>query len=222
MGIGLSIGLVTASILFFIGFLLFGVRTYKKKYTVSYDLRNTFPYEINYKTRFLDNIFVNVFLVLSMTSSIGYFAFFDIKNLSGVVIVILICGLLLSIINFFMFFADLKYIRFHLILLVLQSISAFGLAGSIGVFGLISFQKDNGYIVGLIVAILAIALGLFIFALMMNPKLNFRLEMVKTITPEGKETLVRPTYFVLAFTEWLFIFSLFISQLLLLILYIPF
>ena len=222
MGIGLSIGLVTASILFFIGFLLFGIQHYKKKYTVTYDLRNTFPYEINYQTRFLDNIFVNVFLVLSMVASIGYFAFFDIKNLSGVVIVILICGLLLSIINFFMFFADLKYIRFHLILLVLQAISAFGLAGSIAVLGFISFQKDNSYYLGIVVACLAAILGLFIFGAMMNPKLNFRLEMVKTITPEGKETLVRPKYFVLAFSEWLFIFSLFISQILLLILYIPF
>ena len=41
-----------------------------------------------------------------------------------------------------MFFADLKYIRFHIIIFVLQAISAFGLAGSIAVLGFISFQKD--------------------------------------------------------------------------------
>lgn len=221
MGIGLSIGLVSSSLLFFVAFLLFGIFYYKKRFSVPYDLRNTFPYEINYQTKFLDNILVNVFLILSLVSSIGFFAFFDIKNIPGVILVPMIGGILLSICIFFLFFADLKYIRFHIIILILSAISAFVLASGVALVGFHKFQNDNSDIYSLIISIIAALAGLFIFGVMMNPKLNFRLEMKKAVDVNGKEILVRPKYFVLAFSEWIFIFSIFVSELLLLLLYIP-
>ena len=84
MGIGLSIGLVSASFLFFFAFFLFGIFYYQKRFNLKYDIRNTFPYEINYQQSFLDNIFVNIFLILFAVSSIGFFVFFDIKNILSV------------------------------------------------------------------------------------------------------------------------------------------
>lgn len=221
MGIGLSIGLVSSSLLFFMAFLLFGIRYYKKRFNIPYDLRNTFPYEINYQIKFLDNIFVNVFLILSLVSSIGFFTFFDIKNIPGVILVPMIGGILLSISIFFLFFADLKYIRFHIIILILSAISSFVLMSGVALIGFHNFQIDNNDIYSLVISIIAALAGLFIFGVMMNPKLNFRLEMKKAVGVDGKEILVRPKYFVLAFSEWIFIFSIFISELLLLLLYIP-
>ena len=221
MGIGLSIGLISSSILFFFAFFLFGILYYKKRFNLPYDIRNTFPYEINYQVKFLDNIFVNIFLILSLVSSIGYFIFFDIKNIYGVNLVIVISGILLAILIFFLFFADLKYLRFHLLLLVLTAIAAFVLPAGVAILGFIHYQADHSDIFSLIIFIISALLALFIFGVMMNPKLNFRLEMDKEIDKNGNEKLVRPKYFVLAFSEWIFIFSLFASELLLLLLIIP-
>lgn len=221
MGIGLSIGLVASSIIFFVGFIFFGVLSYKKRFALKYDFRNTFPYEINYQTRFLDNIFVNAFLILFAVSSIGFFTFFDIKHIIGVNLVPAISGSILAICIFFLFFADLKYIRFHMILLILTAISSFVLVSGVALVGFHMFQMDNNDYYSLVVCIIAAIFALFIFGVMMNPKLNFKLEMKKAVDVNGNEVLIRPKFFVLAFSEWLFIFSILVSQLLLLLLYIP-
>ena len=221
MGIGLSIGLVSASFLFFFAFFLFGIFYYQKRFNLKYDIRNTFPYEINYQQSFLDNIFVNIFLILFAVSSIGFFVFFDIKNILSVNMVPTVGGIFLAICIFFLFFADLKYIRFHMILLILTSISAFALASGVALVGFRSFQLDNQDYYSLIICIIAALIALFLFGVMMNPKLSFHLEMKKAVGVDGKEKLVRPKFFVLAISEWLFIFSILLSELLLLLLYIP-
>lgn len=221
MNLGLSIGLAASSIIFFLGFVVFGVINYKKRFTLKYDIRNTFPYEINYQTRFLDNILVNVFLVLFSVSSVGFFTFFDIKNIIGVNLVPAISGSILTICIFFIFFADLKYIRFHMFLLIFTAIASFTLASGVALVGFHMFQLDNNDYYSLVVCIISAIFALFIFGVMMNPKLNFKLEMTKAIDTNGNEILVRPKYFVLAFSEWIFIFSILVSELLLLLLYIP-
>lgn len=221
MGFGLSLGLSLSSMFFFMMFMLFGIRSYQNRYKdIKYDIRNTFPYEMNYQLKYLDNVLPNVLLTLYILTSVCFFAFFDIKNLNVFTIFMMASGILLAIVSFFMFFADLKYIRLHLLLVTLLSVSAFASTAFIAVYGFNSFKNDTN-ILALVIAILAAVFGLFIFILMMNPKLNFHLEMKKAVTPEGKEVLVRPKYFVMAFTEWLFIFSIFIDQILILILYLP-
>ena len=221
MGFGLSLGLSLSSMFFFMMFMLFGIRSYQNRYKdIKYDIRNTFPYEMNYQLKYLDNVLPNVLLTLYILTSVCFFAFFDIKNLNVFTIFMMASGILLAIVSFFMFFADLKYIRLHLLLVTMLSVSAFASTAFIAVYGFNSFKNDTN-ILALVIAILAAIFGLFIFILMMNPKLNFRLEMKKAVTPEGKEILVRPKYFVMAFTEWLFIFSIFIDQILILILYLP-
>ena len=222
MGFALSLGLAISSMFFFALFIFFGIKGYvKRSVGVKYDLRNTFPYEINYQLHFLDNILPNIFLILFLSTSICFFAFFDIRNLNGFTIFMMITGIMLSLCNFFIYFADLKYIRFHLLLVTLLSVSSFGLSASIALFGFNNFKNDTTQILDIVIAIIAALLGLFVFAVMMNPKMNFKLEMKKVITEDGRELLVRPKYFVMAFSEWLFIFSLFINQILILILYLP-
>lgn len=222
MGFGLSLGLSLASVFFFIMFMLFGIKSYQRRFKdISYDIRNTFPYEINYQLKYLDNVFPNVLLTLYLLSSICFFAFFDIKNLNAFTIFMMTSGILLAITSFFLFFADLKYIRLHLLLVTLLAVSAFATSASISVYGINIFKNDTDKVLELVVAIIAAILGLFIFMLLMNPKLNFRLDMKKAVSVDGKEVLVRPKYFVMAFSEWLFVFTLFIDQILILLLYLP-
>lgn len=221
MGFGLSLGLSLASMFFFAMFMLFGIKNYMRRFKdISYDIRNTFPYEINYQQKYLDNVFPNVLLTLYLLTSICFFAFFDIKNLNAFTVFMMVSGITVSIVSFFLFFADLRYIRLHLLLMTLLSVAAFATSASIAVYG-INIFKNNEDVLSLVIAIIAALLGLFIFGAMMNPKLNFRLDMKKAVGVDGKEVLVRPKYFVMAFTEWLFIFSLFIDQILILILYLP-
>lgn len=222
MGFSFCLGLAIASIIFFIGYFYFGIRSYKKRFNIPFDIRNTFPYEIGYNTKFLDNIGVNALLILSMVSSLSLFLYYGYGHsfFESSKIVTIIAGILLSIITFFAFFADLKYIRFHLLMVVLLALSAFMLPSGIVILGYVSFQNTND-ILSIVVAGLALVVALFIFSSLMNPKLNFRLNMKKATDKDGKEILVRPKYFVIAFSEWLYIFSLFIDQILLIILIIP-
>ena len=222
MGFGLSLGLSLSSMFFFAMFLFFGIKNYQSRFKdIKYDIRNTFPYEINYQQRYLDNVLPNVLLTLYIITSVGFFAFFDIKNLNAFTIFMMASGITFTISSFFLFFADLRYIRLHLLLVTLIAVFAFATSASIAVYGFSLFKGNDDNILELVIAIIATLLGLFIFGMMMNPKLNFRLDMKKAITPEGKEVLIRPKYFVMAFSEWMFILSLFIDQILILILYLP-
>ena len=222
MGFPFCLGLAIASILFFLGFLYFGIRSYKKRFDVSYGFRNFFPYEINYGTRFLDNIGVNALLILSCFCSFALFLYYGYGyNLfEESKLVTIIAGFTLTLCVFFSFFADLKYIRFHIFLIILLALSAFMLPSGIVILGYVGFQKTND-IYSIVIAGIALIVALFVFASLMNPRLNFQLNMQKAVDAKGKEILVRPKYFVMAFTEWLFIFSLFIDQILLLLLLIP-
>lgn len=222
MGFSFCLGLAIASILFFIGFVFFGTRSYKKRFNVPFDIRNTFAYEIGYNTKFLDNIGVNAMLILSMTCSLSLFLYYGygFSLFASTKIVTIIAGILLSIVGFFAFFADLKYIRFHILMIVLLALSAFMLPSGLVILGYVSFQNTKD-ILSIVIAGIALVVALFVFSSLMNPKLNFKLNMKKATDKNGKEVLVRPKYFVIAFSEWLYIFSLFIDQILLLILIIP-
>ncbi|MCR5506180.1 MAG: hypothetical protein K6F07_04210 [Bacilli bacterium] len=220
MGFGLSLGLALASILLFILFLFTGISAYKKRWNMGYDMRNCFPYEINYRQRFTDNILPNAILTFVVATSLGLFIFFDIKNLSGATIVTLACGCLGAILVFFMFFTDIRFIRFHIALFSLLAIAAFGSPASIAVISYQKYQSSNN-VYYIVIALIAVVVGLFAFALIMNPRLSFKLQMQKAVGIDGKETLMRPKYFVLAFSEWLFIFTYFFSEILLLLVYLP-
>lgn len=220
MGFGLSLGLALSSIVLFFLFIFVAINAYKKRWNMKYDIRNTFPYELNYQQRFTDNILPNAILTMAVATSIGLYAFFDIRNLSGIGIVILVCGLLASIISFFMFFLDIRFIRFHIVLFTLYAITTFGTAAGIAVLCYQKYQNTlNVYY--LVICLLSAVIALFGFGLIMNPKLTFHLQMQKAVGPDGKETLVRPKFFVLAISEWLMLFILLASDILLILAYIP-
>lgn len=220
MGFGLSLGLGLSSIILFFLFMLLSMNAYKKRWNRKYDIRNTFPYELNYQQRFTDNILPNAILTMAVATSIALFAFFDIRHLSGAAIVTVACGCLASIIIFFMFFLDIRFIRFHIVMFALLAVASFGCPASIAIICYSKYQATlNIYYI--VICSLSIAAALFGFGLIMNPKLTFRLEMQKAVGEDGKETLIRPKFFVLAISEWFFMFLILASDILLLLAYIP-
>ena len=102
----------------------------------------------------------------------------------------------------------------------LLAIASFGCPASIAIICYSKYQATlNIYYI--VICSLSIATALFGFGLIMNPKLTFRLEMQKAVGEDGKETLIRPKFFVLAISEWFFMFLLLASDILLLLAYIP-
>lgn len=217
MHIGWLIGASGSSLLMFICFVIFSTINYKKRFSLKYDMRNHFPYEYNYDSSFKDNPFGNICLLISMLFSLALFsmtsAFF---NVNGILIFCLIAGAIYSIIAFFIVFVSLKRITLHVVCAVLLSCFAFLTPSSIGLAAFQHYQKTKS-VICLILFILCVIVGLFNFALIMNPKFTFNIKMKKIKLNNGEEQVVRPNIIVIAFSEWMMLFSLFVTQVLLIV-----
>ena len=61
---------------------------------------------------------------------------------------------------------------------------------------------------------LAALVALFVFGLIMNPKLSLNIKMNVATDEKGNEYYVRPKYIMIAFTEWMLVIGLILSELL--------
>ena len=218
MPIGFIIGLSASSLIFFILFLIFSIVNYKMRFDMKYDLRNHFPYELNYKSSFKNNLIGNLCLIMAMVLSMSAFACCSpyVAN-NNLLLFPIIAGALYSILIIFVPFADIKYLYFHIIVDVLLAAAAFLTPAGIGLIGLFMYQQ-NGSIPGLVYLIIGMIVGLFNFLLIMNPRFSFKINMKVVKLENGEEEVRRPTFIVMAFSEWLMMFSLFISHVLLILL----
>lgn len=215
---GFIIGLSGSSLIFFILFLFFSIFNYKKRFAMNYDIRNHFPYELNYKSSFKENLIGNLCLIMSMVLSISAFACSSSYfNKASIILIPVIAGALYSLLIIFIPFSDIKYIRFHVLLAVLLAGLSFLTPSSIGLVSLFIYQQTEN-VLGIVYLIIGLVIGLFSFALIMNPKFSFDIKMKVVKLENGQEETKRPTIIVIAFSEWLLMFSLFLSHILLILL----
>lgn len=208
------IGLFGGAIIFFVGYILFSITNYKKRFKNQYDLRNYFPYELNYESKFADNLFGNLSLIMSMAFSLALFALgLSYFKTNGYLLVVMIAGALYSVFVALINFIPLKYLKTHLIFTIILFIVAFLTPGSAGLTAFNIYQQNNE-IYPIAVMSVAALVALFVFGLIMNPKLSLNIKMNVATDENGNEYYVRPKYIVMAFTEWMLIFGLIISQLL--------
>ena len=208
------IGLFGGAIIFFVGYILFSITNYKKRFKNQYDLRNYFPYELNYESKFADNLFGNLSLIMSMAFSLALFALgLSYFKTNGYLLVVMIAGALYSVFVALINFIPLKYLKTHLIFTIILFIVAFLTPGSAGLTAFNIYQQNNE-IYPIVVMSVAALVALFVFGLIMNPKLSLNIKMNVATDENGNEYYVRPKYIVMAFTEWMLIFGLIISQLL--------
>lgn len=215
--IGWLIGTSSSSLLMFIFFMVFSIMNYKKRFQLTYDVRNHFPYELNYESKYKDNLLGNIFLTLSMLLSLGFFSLtsgFFTRN--PILIFCLIAGAIYSAITFFLPFANLKFIRLHVVAAVMQASFAFLTPASVGLVAFQQYQMEKE-VICLVIFIICLVIGLFNFILIMNPKFSFNIQMRKVKLETGEEKIERPTFIVIAFSEWIMMFSLFIAHLLLIL-----
>ena len=187
-------------------FIIFSFTNYKVRFLQSYDLRNHFPYELNYESKFKDNLMGNVFAVLLLVSTILFYVFFDTDHKNGFFIFTMIAGIVNACITFGLIFVPLKFLKSHLALVTANIVFSFLVPFSLAMYASIRYNTTKD-ISGIVFAILNAIICLFVFVLVINPKLTKWAEMDKKENEDGTTTYVRPRIFVLAFTEWLLLFT---------------
>ena len=208
------IGLAAGSILLFITYIFLSTFNYKKRFENKYDLRNCFPYEFNYESKFSDNLLGNIALVASMFLSMGLFALgLAYYQTNGYILAGTIAGIVYSILVLAMNFTPLKFMRVHFVVMVILFVAAFFTPMALG---LTSF---NVYQIGhkpfpLVLMILCFVVGLVMFVLIMNPKLSFNIKMKVAVDEEGNERYIRPDFIPVAFSQWVMVLLLPINQIL--------
>ncbi len=218
MSIGWFIGLSAGSLIFFVFSFITSRANFKKRFQKDYDLRNHFPYEFNYEAPFSLNILGNIALIMALALSIGLFALTAVKiKTNGYVLYSLITGIIYSIFAGAIHFTPLKTMKTHMIFSVLLLGLSFATPCAIALGGF-AVYKETAKIFPLIIFIVGLTIGVFFFALAMNPKLSMNFKLIVGTDEKGNQIYLRPKYIMMAFTEWMDIFGLFVSQILLLLL----
>ena len=212
--------------LFLVGFSLFilfyfvSSFFYKKRHHSKYHFYQMFPYEFNYPNSFKENVYGNIFFVLS---ALCVTSFYIVNPLSSIYRVLaMILAIIATMLFVCLLIIPLRYLRTQM---VLSSISM-GLAFIIplvNLFMAFNEMKVNVdinralYITSMIISgIIALSMTLLI----LNPRLTFKIYMDKVNDQEGNEVLKRPNIIFLALNEWWAIFVFVISPLALLFLFI--
>lgn len=195
------------SLLTFVGFIFFSYSNYEKRFKNKYNIKNMFPYELNFESKFQDNLLGNLFLVLFIVSSVVLSILLPTMHRgSAGIIFLMVTSILAYAFLAFVCFVPLKFLKFHLL------VSVIFICFSFAAFGAIAFAGVEFYNLFLqpkfmVIAVFGFIFLFLIFMLLMNPKLSTWAKVDVIENPDGTTTPIRPKYFVLAFTEWLTIFS---------------
>lgn len=197
----LSLGLMLGGILLFVAFIYFSFVNYQKRFNLKYSMRNVFPYELNYKGRFKDNLAGNICLTLSSICLLVFFSTFLKHYDNGFFLASMISGIIFSLATLLIFFIPFELLKFHIILDLALFMGALCVNGTLatGAFFQI-YELFNVY--SLIAAIITSILTVFVFILIMNPKLSHWADLSPEKNKDGTMSFKRPKYFVLAYSEW--------------------
>ena len=195
-----------ASFVFLFLFIFLSIFNYKNRFHQSYDIRNHYPYELNYESKFKDNLLGNISVIVFAVTSIGFYTLMDGKYNNGFLLFTLIAGSIYSLALASLTFISFKSLRIHLLVVLLCIVLSFLIPFS-NAFNLSQAYKTTKDATALVFMILNAVYCLIIFILMMNPKLSHWAELKEKNNPDGTVTYERPKYFILAFIEWFLIFT---------------
>ena len=201
--------LITATFLF-VGFIIVSSFNFKKRFNKEYHLRSHFPYEFNYQGRYQDNIYGNLLYALFVACIIVFFVFFNSNFNNGYLIFALIAGGITLVSLTALVYIPIDQLRLHMTVAALALIFSLGLSFAI-VLASYNKYKDSGSIPALISLIISVVVTLIFVILLLNPKLAHWAEMDKETKSDGTVVLVRPKWFVLAYSEWMMFFLYLIS-----------
>lgn len=198
------VGTLCLAFFFFTLLMVASQLLYKSRMNTKYSIRNMFPFELNYKVYFKDNLYTHIFLGLFTMSAIGFFATFDLTYSDGYLIYTMISGIVCALCILLIFYVPLTNLRFHIILdSVLFTLIFSNIASTlIAAWRLNQFNSTWASWTSIIVSIV---IGAATFALIMNPRLNLNFKPIEVVKENGEKEYVRPKGIVLAFSEWILI-----------------
>lgn len=183
---------------------------YFQRFKDKYDIRNHFPYEMNYELRFKDNLIGNLILIASFLLGTVYLFTYSELRFDGMLISIIASGTLSAILIVFLFLTPLKHLRLHLLETIFLFASSFSFSSLVCIECYREF-KDLENPLSIAGVILSALMALIIFILIMNPKLSKWANLESKVNEDGSTSYIRPKYFVLAYSEWIVILTYFIN-----------
>jgi len=211
----LNLTLILVSIFFFVSGLILSFISFKNENNKNYIIRNHFPYELNAFPATKRNIYGKIAFIISFLSILVFFCIysFDISKkymavdgITGLKLTASITGVLSILSIGYIFLFPMINIKTHLFFDYILFAFAFLCFVSIGFIDVFIFnnKKDPYY---LIIGILSFLISLILLILIINPKLKNWAKLDESVNSDGEKIFIRPKFFVLAFTEWVFSFA---------------
>ena len=191
---------------------------YKKRHETKYHFYQMFPYEFNYPHVFKENMYGNILFGASCFS-IG--AFYILNPISSLYTYIsLALGIVITMLFLCLLLMPLQFLRTHIVLSTL----AMTLSAALPLFNLLNaleqFKTSANQTLCIVSMVISGLLALSMIALILNPKMTFKIYYEKEVTPDGKEIMKRPKVIFIALSEWWAIFTFIASPLAMIFLFI--
>ncbi|MCQ2742967.1 MAG: hypothetical protein MJ239_06750 [Bacilli bacterium] len=220
MNQGIAIALISGIAIFLFAYLCLGTFGYKKKNERGFSFLSMFPYEMVGETQrqFLVPIYVAIgLLVLSMVGSVilmetFHWPSYGLRILGAVVGGAYLISMALMVT---LMVLPTKYVKSH-IKVASGYIATSALSSVMSGFVLLkvsSFSEVGPMTIGFVL----MALGLMVFAFMLNPRFSDWARLEKEIGDDGSVSVVRPRRFILAYAEWIALLNEVVSLILILI-----
>ena len=202
----MHIALLALSVLFLIAFYVAGTFVFNKNNPDdTYDIRNHFSFELWIKKGH-QGVFIDVFMLLSATIFAANYILFSIKNFSVLNIFNAVLALLIAFSVISITYLPLSKLKERCILSIIL-ITGTTILNALEIyesFTLIRQYENNLLYIPLVISAVIVIIG--IIAIFYPKLFDFGMEK----NEEG--VMKRPSFFPLAFFEWLLIFTCLLSQ----------
>lgn len=219
---GFRLGFILFSIFFLTLFLLASFIQYNRRWQEKFDIKNHFPYEVNYGIKLSENIYGNIAIILMALTLGAFYATMDLTFSQTFLIPSMVAGIAAALVMPLVVLVPLSSIKGHIAVLMFQILSSITLPGTVGIAALKIYQEEGNNPLAIIVVVCSFIVVALIAILMFNPNLSLKMNPEVKINEKGEKEYVRPRWIQLAFTEWMLMFSVFLSSILLFLLLIIF
>ena len=200
-----TISLFALTVVLFILLMIVSFLLYKKRNDEDFNLKNSFPFELNYHSEFKENFYTHIFIALYIIACAGFYATFHMSYNNGYLIFIMIGGVLSTLAIYALFYIPLLRLRLHIIIDAIFFALRLAISGALIIVSWRLIQKGINW-ANITSIVLASIATLATIAIIINPRLDLNFKLMEVVKENGETEEVRPKYVSLAFSEWLLIF----------------
>ena len=210
-----NLGILAVSFVAIFSFVIFNVVSrifYKKRHNTNYHFYQMFPYEFNYPAVFKENPYGNFLFLFSCFAVCAVYILNPYDSIYR--IWSLIIAIVFTMIVVCLTMMPMTYLRTHILLACGSMVLSMALPLFNFFLALVVRKNETDQlknVLCIVSMVLSGVLAVAMMALILNPKLTFKIYYRKEIGLNGKEVLKRPTVIYLALTEWTAIFIYFFS-----------